>query len=88
MECNKTIVKMLNYNSKKEFLDTHPSQLSPEFQPDGTSSFDKANEMMAICLIEGFNEFDWIHTKSDGSNFWVRVTLNKINLNGNSLVVL
>lgn len=42
---NRAAVKTLGYNSRSELESTHPSELSPEFQPDGQSSFDKANEI-------------------------------------------
>ena len=41
IKCNKAIVKMLNYKSKEQFLNTHPSKLSPEYQPCGKTSFEK-----------------------------------------------
>jgi len=50
VDCNTATVKMLGYKNKKELLDSHPSELSPKFQPDGRRSFEKANEMLSIAL--------------------------------------
>jgi PAS domain-containing protein len=48
VDCNTATIKMLGYKNKQEVLkafNTHPSQLSPEFQPDGQLSYVKANEI-------------------------------------------
>jgi hypothetical protein len=46
VDCNQATVEMLRYRTRDELLRTHPSELSPEFQPDGRRSYEKANEMM------------------------------------------
>jgi PAS domain S-box-containing protein len=79
IECNQAIVKLLGYNNKSEILDVHPSELSPEIQPDGKRSYEKANEMMNIALEKGSHRFEWIHKKADGKVFPVEVLLTVIN---------
>ena len=32
VDCNEATVKMLRYGTREELLQTHPSELSPEFQ--------------------------------------------------------
>jgi PAS domain S-box-containing protein len=78
VECNDAVVKMLKYESKEQFLNTHPSELSPEFQADGRSSFEKAEENTAVVLKEGSRRFEWQHLKADGTVFWVGVVLTDI----------
>ena len=78
IECNEATIEMLKYRSKKEFLQSHPSKLSPDVQPDGKESFVKAQEMMNISLEKGTHRFEWIHTKSTGENFPVEVLLTAI----------
>jgi PAS domain S-box-containing protein len=78
IECNQATVKMLNYRTRKEFLDTHPSALSPKLQPDSQNSFDKAEKMIQTCLEKGTHRFEWIHTKGNGENFPVEVLLTAI----------
>ena len=53
VDCNDSTVKMLRYKNKEELLNTHPSALSPEFQPDGRRSFEKAEEIMRIAFQKG-----------------------------------
>jgi len=74
-DCNLSTVKMLGYKTKSEFLNTHPSKLSPEKQPDGRLSYDKAEEMMALAYEKGIHKFEWIHKRANGEDFPVEVWL-------------
>ncbi len=78
VNCNKATLEMLRASSKEEVLSTHPSQLSPEFQPDGQPSVEKAEEMIRIALEQGSNRFEWMHRRMDGEDFPVEVLLTPI----------
>ena len=78
VDCNQATINMLRYKNKDELLNTHPSELSPEKQPDGKMSFTKANEMMKIAFKNGSHRFEWDHKKSDGEIFPVEVLLTAI----------
>lgn len=78
VDCNRAAVEMLRAQSREEVLQTHPSELSPEQQPDGRKSFEKANEMMAIALEKGTHRFEWEHKRMDGEIFPVEVLLTAI----------
>jgi diguanylate cyclase (GGDEF)-like protein/PAS domain S-box-containing protein len=80
--CNEAAANTLEYNSIEELKSTHPSELSPEFQPDGQSSLNKANEMMACAHRKGIHRFEWEHRRSSGNCFPVEVTLSKFKMNG------
>ena len=84
--CNDAAVRVLGYSTQSELQSTHPSQLSPEYQDDGQSSFDKAEEMMATALSQGYNRFEWIHTRKNGEDFPVEVTLTKIPFQGKDCI--
>ena len=78
IDCNQAVINMLGFKSKEDLLNTHPSELSPERQPDGKMSFEKANEMMEIALENGSHRFEWYHKKSDAEVFPVEVLLTSI----------
>jgi len=81
IECNETILKMLQYISKEELLNAHPSELSPKYQPDGQESYKKSQDMMDIAIKNGSHIFEWIHKKANGENFLAEITLTKVALN-------
>ncbi|KAB2837508.1 MAG: PAS domain S-box protein, partial [Melioribacteraceae bacterium] len=78
VDCNDAALKMLRFKSKDELLNTHPSALSPEVQPDGRLSYEKAEEMMSIAKEMGSHRFEWVHRKADGEDFFVEVSLTII----------
>lgn len=79
LDCNLATVKVLGYKSRAEVL-LHPARLSPEFQPDGRASKEKAQEMMGIARAHGMHRFEWVHRRADGSSFPVEVTLARLAL--------
>jgi diguanylate cyclase (GGDEF)-like protein/PAS domain S-box-containing protein len=86
VQCNEMAVEMLLCNSKEELLNMHPSELSPEFQPDGRPSHEKAEEMMQLTMENDGNQFEWMHKRSNGENFWVEVNLTPITLNDSKVI--
>ncbi|MCG8672575.1 MAG: ATP-binding protein [Pseudomonadales bacterium] len=86
IECNGATVKILGATKKEQVLSTHPSELSPESQPDGQPSYDKANKMMSTAFEKGFHRFEWVHKKLNGDLFPVEVSLTRIEMNGENVL--
>jgi polar amino acid transport system substrate-binding protein len=86
VDCNEATIKILGYISKEEFLNQHPSKLSPIFQADGRNSYEKANEHLENALKNGQDRFEWLHTKATGENIWMDVSLTKINQNEKDII--
>lgn len=86
MECNNAAAGIMNFRSKQEILATHPSALSPETQPDGRPSKEKANEMMNIAFQKGVHRFEWLHRRATGELFPVEVTLAHMILRGKPML--
>ena len=80
-DCNDAIVKMFQYNSKSEVLNTHLSKFMPEIQPDGKNSMKKMLQTMHITMKQGSHSFEWLHQTKSGDFFWVDIILTKIHLN-------
>jgi len=78
VECNNAAVTILGYSNKDELLNTHPSELSPTHQPDGASSYSKAEKMMDAVMKKGLHRFEWVHKRRGGSAFFAEVTLSSI----------
>jgi PAS domain S-box-containing protein len=79
---NAATVALYGCKDEKEFVSHSPADLSPEYQPDGRPSSQKAQEMMAIALQEGTHIFQWKHKRADGAEFHSIVTLTRMELEG------
>lgn len=81
-DCNEATLKLLGYNNKSELLGKQPWEISPEKQFDGTSSLEKAFQMIRKALDDGYNKFEWVHLNKNGEELFVEVMLTPIILNG------
>ncbi len=86
VECNDAIIKMLRCDSKAQVLNLHPSDLSPKYQPDGELSLEKADRMIQRAWENGHNQFQWVHKRIDGEEFWADIILTTMVLNSKSLL--
>ena len=75
---NNAAARVLGYESKEIFINTHPAAMSPDVQPDGMSSFDKSIEMINIAYKDGFHRFEWVHKRHNGELFPAEISLTRI----------
>jgi two-component system cell cycle sensor histidine kinase/response regulator CckA len=81
VDCNPSVLKMFRC-SREEIVGHSPTELSPELQPDGRKSAEKAVELISAALGGEPQRFEWMHVRPDGSRFLVDVTLNSFDLGG------
>jgi PAS domain S-box-containing protein len=86
IDCNDAAIKMFGFD-RNTLLGFSPPQLSPETQPDGAYSLEKAEEMMKIALEKGNNRFRWHHQNKNGHVFPAEVTLTRVNENEEGLAI-
>jgi PAS domain S-box-containing protein len=82
VDCNEATVRMLHAPDKQAVLSQHPWELSPEYQPDGCLSEEKAGEMIRLAHENHFHRFEWMHRRLDGEDFPVEVTLTTTQIGG------
>ncbi len=78
IDCNQALLDMFLYTNKEDIYDTHPSQISPEFQDDGQASSLKADLMMQTAIEKGSHRFEWTHIRKNGQAFPAEVLLTAI----------
>jgi len=83
---NRSFKDILGYEKDDDIYNIHPSEISPEYQPDGELSETKADRMMNDCLKEGHVKFEWVHKKADGELFWVYVSFTSITIEGEDYI--
>jgi PAS domain S-box len=86
IDCNPAAIALLGCVDKAQVRSRHPAMLSPAVQPDGQSSFEKANEMMAIARRQGDHRFEWLHRRMNGEDLWVEVLLTAIEWQGRTIL--
>lgn len=78
---NSSMLRMFKVNNEAEFLLHTPWSLSPERQPDGRLSSEKAKEMIETALRnDGTNLFEWTHKRSSGETFPAEILLTKVEI--------
>ena len=78
IDCNEVGVKLYGFKDKKEYKDRF-FDCSPEYQPDGQRSYDKAVTLIDQVLKEGRSVVNWQHRNiSDGSLVPTEVTLVRV----------
>jgi PAS domain S-box-containing protein len=83
---NQATLEMFWANSEEEFISHTPWALSPERQPDGRTSIDKAREMLEIALRDGYHLFEWTHHRICGEEFFADVFLTRLEEEGKVMV--
>jgi len=76
--CNQAGVDFFELDSFQDCVDLHPSELSPEYQPDGQDSFTKSQDMFAKSKELGAYQFYWVHLSASKKLRRVLTTLTDI----------
>jgi PAS domain S-box-containing protein len=88
VDCNRAAVALIGAQSKEQLLRTRPEQLSPELQPDGIRSEDKARTIIAYVEEHGAHRFEWMIRRFDGKEVPVEVTSTAVVMRGRSIHVV
>jgi PAS domain S-box-containing protein len=83
---NPATIEMFGCRDEQDFMARTPASLSPEYQPDGSRSLDKSQEMMRIAMEKGSHSFEWMHRRVDGADFLATVLLSRLESGGKRLL--
>ncbi len=78
IDCNQAALKILGYEKSSDILGLTPTDISPEYQPDGISSRRKSQKLIHEALKTGSNRFEWVNLKGNLETVWVEVVLTVI----------
>ncbi len=90
--------RFIEYNKKagdlfgltaEEIIMSSPfsNKFSPAIQPDGENSKEKAQKYMDLAFRKGEISFEWTHLKKGNTPFLAQVTLKKINIDNEILLI-
>ena len=83
---NRSALALFDYPDTGTTCTVHPAHLSPEFQPDGQTSKDKASQMMEQVIQKGRHRFEWLHRTFTGREFWAEVVLTAVPDNDDMII--
>ncbi len=87
IDCNPKAVEMFGCKEKPDIVQKPPYLFSPEFQPDGQLSREKALKKIRAALNGVPQRFEWVHTRLDGTPFNTIVSLFQIDVQKRQLIV-
>ena len=79
---NPAALVMFMVQDASAFTALGPWDASPERQPDGSLSVDKAKDMIDTAMREGVHFFDWTHKRLNGEEFPATVLLSRMTMGG------
>ncbi|TAN76898.1 MAG: PAS domain S-box protein, partial [Gallionella sp.] len=85
-DCNEAALRMFGCATHDDFINKHPSELSPPTQPGGQDSVSLADERIAEAFRNGSNRFEWVHCRLDGTEFFSEVSLSSMTLDGRRIL--
>jgi len=83
---NPGAIEMFKTGDGASFVVCGPEELSPEFQPDGRPSSEKAAEMIQAAMTKGSHFFEWTHKRLRGEPFPATVLLTRMEISGQTLL--
>jgi PAS domain S-box-containing protein len=86
IDCNHEAEVMFGA-TREELLHKMPYDFSPDTQPTGATSRDKALELIRTASAGKSQLFEWQHRKADGTLFDTEVSLNKVEIEGKSMLL-
>ena len=79
---NPAALTLFGVGDAAEFMTLGPWDVSPESQPDGRPSADKAREVIEAAMREGSFFFEWTHRRLDGADFPATVMATRLEMAG------
>ena len=87
IDCNLEVMRLFEVADKKEFIRLLP-KLMPKFQPDGRLSRKAAYEKITAVIKSGYERFEWVNQKLDGTLIPTEITIVRVQREHNFSIVV
>ncbi len=88
VRANSAAVAMFGCKDEAEFLAVHASQRNPEFQANGQSSDDYAENIIEYLDSNGSRYYEWLYRRVDGSEFFAEIMPARMMQDGQPMIHL
>ena len=85
LDCNSRALEMLGC-TREQLIGKSPEDFSPPTQPDGMPTHEKVLEIVKATAQGKPQFFEWTHRRLDGTSFPAEVTLNYIEIHGETYI--
>ncbi len=85
IDCNKASEFILGA-TKEYIVGKTPTDISPIYQPNGKRSEDYVKEVIEEAILNGSNQFEFTHLKSDGTPVLIDIKVSVVDANGEKLL--
>jgi len=86
VESNEAVARQVGAPNKEALGKATVAEISPERQPDGRLSSEKAAEMVRLALAQGSHRFEWMSRRYDGSELPLDVVMTAIPFKGRTML--
>ena len=86
-ECNHEVVNLFGLLDKQSFINRF-FDLSPEYQPDGRLSRQKAMDKLKFALETGRTRYEWLHINRAGEQIPCEVTMVCVSLDDQPMAII
>ena len=83
---NPAAIQLFGARDEDEFTSLSPWNISPEKQPNGCASKEKALEMITTAMKNGSHFFEWTHKQINGDSFPATVLLTRMETAGETFL--
>jgi PAS domain S-box-containing protein len=84
---NKASLDLFGCSSREQIYGKTPLDFSPPTQPDGSNSKERSKQIVEKALVGEPQKFYWRHRKVDGTPIETEVSLNRIEVKGDFLLL-
>ena len=86
VDCNEAAVRHLRCANREELIGLGPLDFSPEMQPDGRLSSEKAREIYDTTFRNGTNHFEWMRCTKTDEEIWLDISHTVIPIQGKQII--
>ena len=87
IDCNEKMLEMV-VGTREDLIGMHPADLSPEFQPDGSTSADVIQANLKELLTSDVISLEWQSKRLNGELFYSAVNATTISLDGKTSILV